>query len=98
MLIGRSYSEPSGHELEEKSKKSRAPRDAALFRLPYEIAMPGTPAHIERRHSLQPRQLRCIPTTTDSLHQQHAGIHPPPLNIDVIALICQQHRLRSNHL
>src|SRR5580704_7337641 len=47
---------------------------------------------------LQPRQLRRIPSTADGLDQQDAGIHPPPLNIDIIALICQQHRLRSNHL
>ena len=48
--------------------------------------------------NLQPRQLRRIPSAADGLDQQDAGIHSPPLNIDVIALICQQHRLRSNHL
>jgi hypothetical protein len=47
---------------------------------------------------LELRQLRCIPATADGLDQENAGIHSPPFNVDVIALIGQEHRLRGNDL
>jgi hypothetical protein len=47
---------------------------------------------------LELRQLRCIPSAADGLDQENAGIHASPFNVDVIALICQKHGLRSNHL
>jgi hypothetical protein len=42
--------------------------------------------------------LRNIPPTADGLDEEDAGIHATPPNIDVIALICQQHRLRRDDL
>ena len=47
---------------------------------------------------LEPWQLRRIPSTADGFDEKDAGIHPSPLNVDVIALICQQHRLRRDDL
>ena len=50
-------------------------------------------------HSLlEPWQLRRIPSTADGFDEKDAGIHASPLNVDVIALICQQHRLRRDDL
>jgi hypothetical protein len=44
------------------------------------------------------RQLRRIPSTADGFYEEDAGIHATPLNIDAIALICHQHRLRRDDL
>jgi hypothetical protein len=49
-------------------------------------------------YSLEPWQLRRIPSTADGFDEKNTGIHSTPLNIDVIALICQQHRLRRDDL
>jgi hypothetical protein len=50
------------------------------------------------KNSLKLWQLRRIPSTTDRFYQQDAGIHASSLNVDVIALICQQYRLRRDDL
>jgi len=42
--------------------------------------------------------LRNIPSTADGFDEEDAGIYATPPNIDVIALICQQHRLRRDDL
>jgi hypothetical protein len=39
--------------------------------------------------SLEPWQLRGIPSTADGFDEEDAGIHASPLNVDVIALLCQ---------
>jgi hypothetical protein len=50
-------------------------------------------------HSLlEPWQLRRIPSTADGFDEKDAGVHASPLNVDVIALICQQHGLRRDDL
>src|ERR1700722_4195170 len=43
-------------------------------------------------------QLRYIPSTADGFDEEDARIHATPLNVDVIALICQQYRLRRDDL
>src|SRR3984957_1373069 len=47
---------------------------------------------------LEPWQLRGIPASADGFYQQDAGIHATPLNVDVVALICQEHGLRGDDL
>jgi hypothetical protein len=47
---------------------------------------------------LELRQLRRIPSTADGLHEENAGVHPTPLNVDVVALVGQQYRLRGDDL
>ena len=47
---------------------------------------------------LEPWQLRRIPSTADGFDEKDAGVHASPLNVDVISLICQQHRLRRDDL
>ena len=42
--------------------------------------------------------MRNIPSTADDFDEEDAGIHATPLNVDVIALICQQHRLCRDDL
>src|ERR1700678_3296302 len=44
------------------------------------------------------RQLRRIPSTADGFDEKDAGIHASTLNVDVIALICEQHSLRRDDL
>jgi hypothetical protein len=48
--------------------------------------------------SSEPWQLRRIPPPAADFDAQDACIHASPLNVDVIALICQQHRLRRDDL
>lgn len=43
-------------------------------------------------------QLRRIPSTADGFYEEDAGIHATTLNVDVIALICQEHRLCRDDL
>jgi hypothetical protein len=49
-------------------------------------------------YSLELWQLRRIPSTANGFDEEDAGIYASPLNVDVIALICQQHRLRCDDL
>jgi hypothetical protein len=51
-----------------------------------------------RRFPLELWQLRGVPSTTDGLDQEDAGIHASPLNVDVIALIRQQYGLCRDDL
>jgi hypothetical protein len=43
-------------------------------------------------------QLRIVPTPAHCFHQQHAGIHAPALDVNVIALIGQSDRLSGDDL
>jgi hypothetical protein len=43
-------------------------------------------------------QLCCIPSAADGLDEENAGIYTSPHNVDVIALVCQQYRLRRDDL
>ena len=51
-----------------------------------------------RNYLLEPWQLRHIPSTADGFDEKDAGIHASPLNVDIVALVCQQHRLRRDYL
>jgi hypothetical protein len=43
-------------------------------------------------------KLRCIPSAADSFDQENTRIHATSHEIDVIALIGQEHRLRRDYL
>jgi hypothetical protein len=42
--------------------------------------------------------LGAIPSTADRLDKKNAGLHPSPLDVDIIALIGQKYGLCANNL
>src|SRR5260221_13795545 len=48
--------------------------------------------------SLNLRQLSGVPSTADGLDEEDARVHAPPLDVDIVALVRQENRLRGDDL
>lgn len=53
--------------------------------------------NMDRIASLKLRQIRDVPSSAQSLDQQHTRLEPPSPDIDVVSFVGELNRLRGNH-